>query len=244
MNRRESTRIAEPAPSRRRAYVARSTDRRARPPRVAVCDSRVVECARVAPSHNAVARCGPLLLLLRPRIRCIRHIMRTQITITKWIARVIVGVRLCVHTRVSECSRAPASLRRRIRHASTRSSDAMRAMRCVRHSIRGDSRRVRPRAASTGAPTVALSDRASIASRGRGADRAMDSRRRRRSTTPRRRRRASPRTRFEDSTSRARLEARNRTARRAKRGDARRRRGRAREGRADARETTRGGAEH
>ena len=100
----ESTRIdanRRRAPSRRRAR--RALDRS---PRATAARRRAIRAssirARVAPSQNAVARCGLLLLFLRLRIRCIRRIMRTQSTITTWITRVIVDVTLCVHTRMSE----------------------------------------------------------------------------------------------------------------------------------------------
>ena len=214
MNRRESTRIAV-ARRRDAARVARSTDRRARPPRVAARFARRRARASRAVAR-AVARCGLLLLSLRLHIRYIQRIMRTQSTITKWITRVIVCVN-CVSTPV--CPNSPPPPRRGV-VASARvdaRDDAMRAMRCVRARFARDSRRARARAAPP-ERRPSRDDRASIASRGRGADRAMDSRRRRRSSTTSRRRRVSPRTRFEDSTSRARAaRARGRRDARARR---------------------------
>ena len=199
MNRRESTRIAV-ARRRDAARVARSTDRRARPPRVAVAiraSSRARESRRRArgravwstftistPSYT-IYTTHHAYTIHHHEMDHARHRMR----------------QLCVHTRMSEFSTAPASRRRRVgtrRRARRRdASDAVRSS-----AIRADSRRERARAAPP-ERRPSRDDRASIASRGRGADRAMDSRRRRRSSTTSRRRRVSPRTRFEDSTSRA-----------------------------------------
>ena len=121
---------------------------------------------------------------------------------------------VCPHPYVRMLHRPRVAASRR-RHASTRFADAMRAMRCVRARFARDSRRARALSSST-ERRPSRDDRASIASRGRGADRAMDSRRRRRSTTTRRRRRVSDSTRFEDSTSRAYTARVFRTARRAR----------------------------
>ena len=134
-----------------RARPTATRDRRASPR-----ESRVVNSRASRAVARAVARCGLLLLLLRPNIRYIRRIIRTQSTITTWITRGIVCVTLCVHTRMSEFSTDAASRRihrsvgtgRRARRRDA--SDAVRSS-----AIRADSRRERFRAASTGTPTVA-----------------------------------------------------------------------------------------
>jgi len=138
--------------------------------------------------------------------------MRTQSTITTSITfSHRVRQTVCPHPRVRMLHRPRVASSSRP-HASTRSSDAMRAMRCVRHSIRGDSRPPRPalivhRNADRRAfrPRV-MSHRAVAVPTARWIRGDADGRRRRRVA-----KRVSPRTRFEDSTSRARLEARART---------------------------------
>ena len=146
----ESTRIdanRARAPSRRRAYVARSTDRRALASRVVARFARRRARASRAVAR-AVARCGLLLPFLRLTIRYIQRIMRTRSTITTWITRVIVHVTLCVHTRMSEFSTDDAS--RRI-HRSVGTGRRARQSRCERcGAFERDSRRFATRARSRG----------------------------------------------------------------------------------------------
>ena len=169
--------------------------------------------------------------------------MRTRSTITTWITRVIVHVTLCVHTRMSEFSTDDASRRihrsvgtgRRARRRDA--SDAVRSS-----AIRADSRRELDRAASTGTPTVARRPRvdrddAVAVPTARWIRGDADGRRRRDGVDASRRGRDSKIRRLA-RIQRARASGTTRLC-----GDARRRIRRAREGRADARETTRGGAE-
>ena len=146
----ESTRIdanRARAPSRRRAYVARSTDRRALASRVVARFARRRARASRAVAR-AVARCGLLLPFLRLTIRYIQRIMRTRSTITTWITRVIVHVTLCVHTRMSEFSTDDAS--RRI-HRSVGTGRRARQSRCERcGAFERDSRRFATRAIPRG----------------------------------------------------------------------------------------------
>ena len=151
--------------------------------------------------------------------------MRTRSTITTWITRVIVDVALCVHTRMSEFEMDHARHRRRrtvcphpyvrilhrprvaSRIASARvdaRSDAMRAMRCVRarfaaiRDAREPARRPPARRPTHMRPR---GDRiARSRCRPRDGFEATDDGRRRRDDG----RRVAARTRFEDSTSRAR----------------------------------------
>jgi hypothetical protein len=169
--------------------------------------------------------------------------MRTQSTITTWITRGIVDVTLCVHTRMSEFSTDDASRRihrsvgtgRRARRRDA--SDAVRSS-----AIRADSRRELDRAASTGTPTVARRPRvdrddAVAVPTARWIRGDADGRRRRDGVDASRRGRDSKIRRLA-RIQHARADGATRLC-----GDARRRIRRAREGRADARETTRGGAE-
>ena len=169
--------------------------------------------------------------------------MRTRSTITTWITRGIVYVTLCVHTRMSEFSTDDAS--RRI-HRSVGTGRRARQSRCERCGAfereSRDSRRERARAASTGTPTVARRPRvdrddAVAVPTARWIRGDADGRRRRDGVDASRRGRDSKIRRLA-RIQHARADGATRLC-----GDARRRIRRAREGRADARETTRGGAE-